>query len=161
MNDFMQGLLAAVQQSSWIASVARQNANILQIDSYNYNVLVPQLAAAGTAQGVIQIQADSDFAIAYMSGAGVAGGAVLTNVLATIQIQDTGTGKTFFNQPTLFPLVMGSGGLPFYLPAPRVVAPQTSLTITITNLSGTTTDFYINFLGARIYYGPLAGQSGG
>lgn len=152
MNEFERRLLDAVQNSAWIASVARPNAKILDIDYYNYNTSILQLANGGTTTQVIQIQSDSDFAIAYMSGAAVYGGAVQPDPIALIQYTDTGTGKTFFQNPTLFSLVEGNNGLPFYLPAPRVLAPNTNINVTITNSTGSTADFYVNLLGARIYY---------
>lgn len=159
MNEFERRLLDIVQTSEWIASVARPNGKIINIDYYNYNIgpqgtaTLSGIALGAAGSGIIQIQADSDFAIAYMSGSVVVGGAAVANPVSTIQITDTGTGKTFFSAPTLFGLVMGSGGLPFYLPAPRVVAPNTNLQINVTNVAGAgAADYYINLLGARIYY---------
>jgi hypothetical protein len=157
VNEATRRLLDAVQNAAWIAAVARVGQKIKAIDYYNYNLGPNQglgaVAVAGNAQGIIQIQADSDFAIAYMSGQAVVSNAVVGSPVATIQITDTGTGKTFFSSPTLFGLVMGSGGLPFYLPAPRVVAPNTNLQINISYLAGAAAaDFYVNLLGARIYY---------
>lgn len=155
MNEFERRLLDTVQNSTWIAAVARPNQKILGIEYYNYNTMFSQIAVAATVQNVIQIQSDSDFAMSYMSGSAVdlVVGAVQNQPVATIQITDTGSGKTFFSAPTLFNLVMGSGGLPFYLPAPRVVAPNTNLQISINNVAAARAqDFYVNLLGARIYY---------
>jgi len=153
MNEFERRLLDVVQNSAWIASVARPNRKILDIDYYNYNVSIAAIAVAASGTGNIQIQADSDFAITYISGSVVVGGAVVTNPVSTIQVTDQGSGKTFFSAATLFGLVTGVGGLPFYLPAPRVVAPNTNLQIAVTNVAGAgAADYYVNFLGARIYY---------
>jgi hypothetical protein len=157
MDEFKRRLLDAVQNGSWIASVARQDRKILDVDYYNYNTLIDNngagIASGATGQGTIQIQSDSDFAIAYMSGVSVVNNTVGNSPYATIQITDTGTGKTFFNAPTLFGLVMGSNGLPFYLPAPRVVAPNTNLQFAINNInSAGNASFYVNLLGARIFY---------
>jgi hypothetical protein len=152
MNEFERRLLDAVQNSAWIASVARPGRTILDIDYYNYNTSILGLVTATTSTAVIQIQSDSDFAIAYMSGAAIVAGAVQNDPVALIQYTDTGTGKTFFQNPTLFSLVEGNNGLPFYLPAPRVLAPNTNINVTITNNIGSTADFFVNLLGARIYY---------
>ncbi len=159
MNEFERRYLDVLQTSDLIASVARPNAKIIGIDYYNYCMNptnTPGLAAVASgaaAQGIIQIQADSDFAITYMSGSQVVANAVVVNPVTTLQITDTGTGKTFFSGQTLFGLVMGSGGLPFYLPAPRVVAPNTNLQFNLINVnSAGAADYYINLLGARIYY---------
>lgn len=153
MNEFERRLLDAVQQSAWIASVARPNQKIVDIEYYNYNTFIGAVVAGTQDQSVIQVQSDSDFAITYMSGAVVIAGAAVATPIATLQITDTGTGKTFFSAPTLFSLVMGNAGLPFYLPAPRVVAPNTNLQFNFNNIGAAgPADVYINLLGARIYY---------
>lgn len=160
MNEFERRLLTSIAQNSWIATIAKQDANIIGIEYYNYNTISPFTIAAGaTGVQLIQIQSDSDFGMVYMSGVAVSAGVVVTNPNALLQIQDTGTGKTFFGNPTLFPLVMGVGGIPFYLPAPRLVSPQTALQVTITNQTAGSLDFYVNFLGARIYYGSPPAQT--
>jgi hypothetical protein len=153
MDEFKRRLLDAIQTGSWIASVARQDRKILDVDYYNYNTSIAAVASGASGQGNIAIQSDSDFAIAYMSGVAVVSNSIVALPFTTLQITDTGTGKTFFNSPTLFPLVMGSGGLPFYLPAPRVVAPNTNLQFNVTNqFSAAASTYFINLLGARIYY---------
>lgn len=154
MNEFQRRLLDAVQNGAWIASVARQGRTIVDLDYYNYNTEIGPVASGASAQATIQIQSDSDFAIAFMSGVEVVNNTPTTNHYTLLQITDTGTGKTFFNAPTMFQLVMGTGGLPFYLPAPRVVAPNTNLQINVQNVSSAAdATYYINLLGARIYYG--------
>lgn len=157
MNDFERRLLDIYTNSSWIAAVARQNRQVIGIDYFVYNVGpsqgLSQVASTASATGTIQIQSDSDFAITYMSGNQVVNNAVVTNPISTIQITDTGTGKTFFSSASLFGLVMGSSGTPFYLPQPRVVAPNTNLNFAITNVfSAAAADYYISLTGARIYY---------
>lgn len=154
MNDFERRLLDAVQNSAWIAAVARKDREILGIDYYNYTApLITGLAVGASSQSVIQIQSDSDFALTYMSGTVVVAGVAVTNPVSTIQITDNGTGKTFFSNPTLFGLVLGSSGTPFYLPAPRVIAPNTNVTLAITNVAGAGAgDYYMSLMGARIYY---------
>ena len=72
--------------------------------------------------------------------------------LATIQITDTGTGKTFFNQPTFMGLVTGQTGYPFLLPAPRLIAPNTNIQYNVTNLASAARNFYLTMIGARLYY---------
>lgn len=154
MNDFQRRLLDAVQNSAWIAAVARKDREILGIDYYTYtSPSIAGLAVGATTQVVIPIQSDSDFALTYMSGSVVVGGVVVNNPVSTLQITDTGTGKTFFSAPTLFGLVMGSSGTPFYLPAPRVIAPNTNINLSVTNVAGAgAADYFMSLLGARIYY---------
>jgi hypothetical protein len=153
MDEFQRRLLDAVQTGDWIASVAKANKTILNIDFYNYNTTIGPVASGATGAATIQIQSDSDFALCYMSGAAVVNNNAINTPYTTLQITDTGTGKTFFSAPTLFQLVFGTNGLPFYLPAPRVVTPNTNLQINLTNVnSAAATTYFINLFGARIYY---------
>lgn len=164
MNSFERQLLNVMQNSSYIAAVARNNQQILAIDYFAYN-LGPNINAAfaGIANGagasaLVPIQADSDFVLTYLSGNVVGGGAVLNNPLATLQLTDTGTGKTFFNQPTLFTLVTGNGGFPFLLPSPRVISPNVNIKADIVNNTGAAADVWLSLIGARIFYAsPTAG----
>lgn len=152
MNEFERRLIDAMQQDSWIKQVARKDKKIVDVDYFVYTATLTALAVGNSAQTNIQVQADSDFALAYMSGQMVVGGAV-SFLPSTVQITDTGSGKTFFSAPALFNLVMGNAGLPFYLPAPRVIAPNTNIQLNVTNVAmGGATDYWFAFLGARIYY---------
>lgn len=155
MNDFERRVLDVVQSASYIDAVRRKDAKILAIDYFAYNVNVLDVAAAGgTGNGIIQVQSDSDFALVYMSAAITDQvPAFIANPLATVQVTDTGSGKTFFSNPTLFGLAFGNAGYPFLLPAPRVVAPNTNIKIDVTNISAATVyDCYFSLMGARIYY---------
>lgn len=159
MNDFERRLLDVMQNSNYIAAVARSNANILGIDTFSYNLGPNQGLAAvpalGSASALAQIQADSDFALTYMSASVVQAGVINTLPVATIQVTDTGTGKTFYSAPTLIGLVTGNLGFPFLLPSPRVIAPNVNLKVDVTNVvaGAVAMDFFITFIGARIYYG--------
>lgn len=153
MNDFERRALDIAQSSSYLALYAKSGKNIIGIDYFGYNTTLLGVVAAGSASNTTQIQSDSDFVVVYMSANAITAAAALPFLAATLQITDTGTGKTFFNQPALMGLIMGQGGYPFLLPSPRVIAPNTNVKFDITNLSGTTNDYYISMLGARIYYG--------
>lgn len=156
MNDFERRMLDVIQNSSWIATVARKNANIIDIDYYVYNVEILDVAIGSNATGNIQTQSDSDFAMVYMAGETVVGGLIDSTPVETIQFTDTGTGKTFFNVPALFQLVMGNSGQPLFLPTPRVIGPNTNVNITVNAIASAGSaaiDNYISLMGARIYYG--------
>lgn len=151
MNPFEIRALEIAQNSSFLASIARPNTPIVNIDFFAYNVTIGSatapIAPGGAGQGLIQIQSDSDFVITYMT-AYVAGGGL------TVQITDTGSGKTFMNQPTFYALVFGYAGLPFLLPQPRVVQPATNIKLDVVNVGAVNmTGAFFSFSGARIYYG--------
>lgn len=152
MNDFERRLLDMMQTSSFIQAIKRTNGEIVNTDYFAYNVATENVAAAGVAQGNVQIQADSDFVLTYMSAQTINAGAAVATPLQTVQVTDTGTGKTFFSSETLQPLVFGSGGFPFLLPAPRVIVPNTNLLVNVTNISAVAYTTYFSFMGMRVYY---------
>lgn len=154
MDDFQRRALDIADTSSYLALYARSGQSILGIDYFGYNCEIDNLAAGASGQALVQIQSDSDFVLTYLSANGLvtATGATLGFLNATTQITDTGTGKTFFNQPALMGLVFGLSGYPFLLPAPRLIAPNTNIKFDITNLTATANTYYISMLGARIYY---------
>ena len=155
MNTFERRMLEIIQSSSWIQSVARKDKKILGIEYYNYNTQIENVASQAQGQSTVQIQSDSDFVMTYLSASVVvtATGAIINAPFAFAQITDTGTGKTFFNQQTLVGLAFGNGGNPFFLPAPRVIAPNTNVQFSVTNNTGAAASFYFAMMGARVYYG--------
>lgn len=151
MNEFERRALEIAQNSSVIAAIAREGRSIVNIDSFAYNLrlgttAVP-IAANAAASGAVQIQADSDFVLIYMSAG------QRTAAQLTAQITDTGSGKTFFNEQTLIANIFGNGGFPFLMPQPRVINPSTNLKVDVTNLTATPeTGLFMSFWGARIFY---------
>jgi hypothetical protein len=148
-------------QDPYIQSVARPGQTIVRKIPYQYGVVVgtavaPLSLANGPQTASIVTLSDSDFIVTDLS-AGVnitANGDMKFNRNLTLQIQDQSTGKFFFNQPTVVTLVAGGGGFPFRFPAPRVVAPNVQLLVTMQNRD-TTTDYFqgfITFGGTRIFY---------
>jgi hypothetical protein len=152
MNVFETRALEVAQQSNFLASVARQGQKIIKIDNFAYNTTIGSaastIAAGAGGQAIINFQADSDFVIQYVSAD------ALGTTQLLLQVTDTGSGRTFFNQPTLFSLVAGSNGFPYLLPTPKVVAPSTNLQVSISNIDAAVacTGFFISFGGGRIYY---------
>lgn len=154
MDDFQRRSLDIANSSTYLAQFARTGRNILGIDYYSYSTTMLNVTSAASATSLIQIQSDSDFVLVYLSGTMLITSSQIPPTFnsATVQIQDTGTGKTFFNQPALMGLVFGVGGYPFTLPSPRVIAPNTNVKFDVTNLLAVAQDFYITMQGARIYY---------
>lgn len=155
MNDFERRSLDIAQSSTYLTLYARQGQQIVGMEYFGYSVEIDNLAASGgQGTGIFQVQSDSDFVCTYLSG--VAFSAANNQVdpfpLGLIQITDTGSGKTFFNQPAFMGLVLGQGGYPFLLPAPRLIAPNTNIQYSVTNLANGIRNIYITMLGARIYY---------
>lgn len=153
ISDFQKRYLEVLRQNSYIKEVARRDRKVIGADFFSYNINISAVASGAVSSGRVTIQADSDFVLAYMAGSQVVSNAVVASPVSTIQITDTGTGRTFFNTELPFGSVFGSGGFPFLLPAPRVFAPNTTILAEITNInSAAAADYYMNFLGTRIYY---------
>lgn len=160
MNEFQRKYLDILAQSDYISSVARPGKKILNIDYYAYNArigtdAVPVAATGGVGQAQVQIQADSDFVLSYISGGAqqTANDTINSAQSILVQMTDTGSGKKYFNQPTLLPIMAGQGGYPFMLPAPRVLNPNTILQIDVQNLMNISfVGIFFAFHGARIFY---------
>lgn len=141
-----------VAMSAYLKDFVRPGAAISAIDYFVYNANVAAVVQNTATQMMILTQSDSDFVLTNISGAGIAAAAPTPRTPATLQITDTGTGKTFFNQATLFEQICGLGGFSFTLPTPRVIMPNTKLLIDLLNLGVANVDIWLSLIGARIYY---------
>lgn len=160
-NIFQQKYLEIVANSDYIKSVRKPGRTIVGIESFVYNVVigtaaVPLTLANGAVQATLETQADSDFVLTYLSACAniTANDDMRFNRNITLQIQDTSTGKLFFNVPTVMTLVAGGGGFPFVFPAPRVIDANTTLLFTAQNRD-TAQNYNQAFLslgGTRIFY---------
>lgn len=153
MNDFERRLVDTSLTSVYLAEFARQGQTVLGIDyfAYNSSASIRGVVAGAAAQDIIPLQSNSDFVMMYMSGIANINGTISGLPNATLQFTDSGSGKTYYNQPTLFSNVIGAGGYPFLLPSPRVLAPNTNVKIDVVNNEAVTVDFWISLMGARVY----------
>lgn len=115
------------------------------------------LASGGTANGAIQIQADSAFRwnkAAYFAtianAAFVLSGQPVPNV--AVQIVDTGSGRQLFNASVPVPSVFGRGELPFILPVSRIFKERSSIAVTVTNFDAAVTyNLRLSFIGTKLF----------
>lgn len=159
-DEFQARYLQLLEQTPYIMGIAKPGRRILGVEYYVYNGQVGSVAAP-LAVNVAQItnivmQADSDFAITFIS-AGVQealNNALTYNDNIAWQITDTSNGKQFFNTDTVIGLTSGAGGFPFVLPAPRVIAPNTTLSVRATNRDAAISPvgLFFAFHGTRIFY---------
>lgn len=157
---FEQRALEILASSPYMRAIAIPGRRIAAVQYYAYNTVVGSatspLVANVPQSSTIEIQADSYFALAFMSSAVQlsANSLMQFNVNATLQIQDQSNGKFFFNIPTPLSMVTGAGGFPFVFPASRVLAPNTGLQVTVTNRDGTINPIgaFIDLHGIRIFY---------
>lgn len=160
-NDFQAKYLQILADSPYIRSVAKPGRVIVGMETYVYNAVVgtaaiPLTLANGAVQATLDTQADSDFVLTYLSASVniASNGDMKVNRNLTLQIQDTSTGKLFFNVPSVMTLVAGAGGFPFIFPAPRVINANTTLLFTVQNRDATQdyNQAFISLGGTRIFY---------
>jgi len=167
MNVVERRLLDTVEFSSYIASFADPNRQVLAIEPYVYSVDEGgvNITSAAAQSFDLVMDSDSDFILCTMSGAAVisvpaiavpANGNTVTEFSPAllIQITDQASGKTYFNIPTPLALIAGAGGYPFILSSPRIVRPRTTLSIAAQGaVAGVTYErFMFSLHGAKIYY---------
>ena len=153
MDDFQRRALDIAQTSTYLTYLAKQGKTISAIEYFAYNLNFTGIGASATVNNNIQIQADSDFVCVYLAGSQQLPSGVTNVQTGLIQLTDTGSGKTLFNIPAFGGLVLGQGGYPFLLPAPRTFAAQTAVSVAWTDLTAVAnSSFYFLMHGARIYY---------
>lgn len=126
-------------------------------DFYIYEAEALGIAPAGTANDVINIEADSDFILqklTYETDIAAAAYTFTTNPipLITIQITDTGSGRQLMQQPIPVNSFIGDGKLPFYLPNPRKFLRNSTIQIAFVNFDAAITyNLRLAFIGYKIY----------
>ena len=127
------------------------SANVKKV-FYAYTFTPAALASGASITNNVQIQADADFLVQAISAASFVAGVYIAQPDSLIQITDTGSGTTFFDQQTAISNVTGDGKFPFLLPVPRLVTANSVLTLSILNVSSTGNQTtYINLLGRKLY----------
>ena len=135
-----------------------ENVDDFRRDFYIYEAEALGIAAAGgTANDVINIEADSDFILqkmTYEADIAAAAYTFTTNPipLVTIQIIDTGSGRQLMQQPIPINSFMGDGKLPFYLPNPRKFLRNSTIQIAFVNFDAAIVyNIRLAFIGYKIY----------
>jgi hypothetical protein len=113
-------------------------------DWFIYGLDVLNLAPAGTFNGSIQIQADSDFKMVKLTQASDNAGAAQTEssrILpnASITFLDTGSGRALFSQAIALNALFGTGELPYILPVPRIFKARTNISVTVVSFEAALT----------------------
>lgn len=164
LDEIQTRYLEVLNSSPYLKSVLQPGRLAVEIEYYCYNGQIGTAAiplAPNVPQTVtFDTQADSDFAVTFITGAvqEVANGAMNFNDNVAIQFLDTSTGKTYFSVPTVMGLVSGAGGFPYVLPAPRVIRPNTTIQVTainrdtVVNGGAGPVTFFFALHGTRIFY---------
>jgi len=135
-----------------------ENVDDFRRDFYIYEAEALAIAPiTGTADDVINIEADSDFILqkmTYEADIAAAAFTFTTNPipLITVQIIDSGSGRQLMQSPIPVNSFMGDGKLPFYLPNPRKFLRNSTIQIAFANFDAAITyNIRLAFIGYKIY----------
>ena len=133
---------------------ARAGTKVL-LDFFGYVAdFAPTVAASATATVSIAVQADADFEWRTISHSIHEDNTSVNNEYS-IQIQDSGSGRNLFDRPASSFSVVGSAFRPYILPAPKLVARNSNLTVTIVNLNATAIpNLRVLFAGYKVFTVP-------
>jgi hypothetical protein len=134
-----------------------ENVDLLRRDFYTYEAQALALVSLGSANDVINIEADSDFIMQKLSfQADIAGATqtdssrVIPNVV--VQLVDTGSGRQLMQNPIPIPSIFGWGELPFVLDNPRKFLRNSTIQVAFTNFDAAATyNVRLAFIGYKIY----------
>jgi hypothetical protein len=127
-------------------------------DFFVYSLYFASVAANAQANQSLNIEQDSDFAWSksayFASTDGEDGETNDTRVLplATIQIQDTGSGRYLMNGPVALTDIYGTGELPFILPEDKIFVARSTIFVTVSNYSSDgIVNLYLTFIGTKLF----------
>lgn len=150
-------MLGQGQPVNAVRGTPSQSDAYVAYDFYTYEEDFTALVSGSSAQGSINIQADSDFVLQKLCYFADIAGAAQTNdsrvvPLVTLQIVDAGSGRQLFEAPAPVNSVFGYGALPFILPRPRVFFARSTVDISVANFSAATDyDLRLSFIGYKAY----------
>lgn len=124
-------------------------------DFFAYGIDFTPLAAGGTDSDTFSVQQDSDFLLVGLTARVNEDGSPNTptdDPGITIQIRDTGSGRSLFGRSLALRTIVGTGELPTYLPWPKFINRGSVVTAELNNLvAGTAFDVRLSFLGFKIF----------
>jgi len=134
-----------------------ENVDNTRRDFYIYEAEALALVSGGSANDIVNIEADSDFYMQkFAYEADIAGAAFTADTrpipLVTIQLIDSGSGRQLMQNPIPVSSFMGDGQLPFILPNPRLFLRNSTIQIAFTNFDAAITyNIRLAFIGYKIY----------
>lgn len=169
MNEYERRSIEVVQNHMQLSAAAKQMNTAAIVEYFGYSL---QIGAVGnpllngvTQQGIIAIQADAHFVLEYVSSCVVVPlnpEYVFNPANILLQITDTGAGEVLYSEAVSASLATsgttanGFNGIPFLLPVPRVIPPNTNIKIEATQFGVHAGDnpeplaFFVSLLGARV-----------
>ena len=139
------------------ASLNPESVDEVRRDFYIYEAEALALAPAGSANDIINIEADSDFILQKFAWQADVAAAAYTDSTrpwpnVTIQLVDSGSGRQLMQNPIPVTSFMGTGELPFILPNPRKFLRNSTIQVAFTNFDAAVTyNIRLAFIGYKIY----------
>lgn len=127
-------------------------------DFFVYELDFSGLAAGSSLTNSFTIQQEAEFwlsKITFMADIAAADQDESTRVipLATILINDTGSGRNLMNAAVPISNLFGTGGLPFILPRQRIFEASSVVNVTLTNYNAATDyNIRLSFIGEKAFY---------
>lgn len=112
-------------------------------------VVLPAVAGSVTVS-VLNILADADFQVNYMTIAVRQANVLVVTWAGDVQIDDSGRGRTLFNIATAVDAFRGTGELPYPFKPPRLFRRNSSVSISFTNNVATVTDVQLSLHGNKL-----------
>lgn len=134
-----------------------QNRKYNAFDFFIYEVDFSALASGASQTNSFTIQQEADFLltkITLQADIAAAGQTESTRVipLATIMINDTGSGRNLMSSAVPLANIFGTGGLPFILPRQRLFVASSVVNITLTNFGAANTyNIRLSFIGEKAF----------
>lgn len=123
-------------------------------DFFTYSAFFLPIGASATAVVNVPIQADSAFAIMAITGDERDLVTNETNVAfpaLTVLLRDGGTGRLMMDQAQIWTNIIGTAQRPFFLPHPKIVKPNSTLVVELTNQAAAVRQARISFVGFKIF----------
>lgn len=124
-------------------------------DFFIYGTDFLGIADGATESQSVSIQEDSDFFI-ISADAFVVDPAGPTRIdpdsfIATVSLQDSGSGRNFVDRPIAFSNVYGTAQLPGFWPYPKLLQASSTLTTQLTNNQGAAVDVRLAYRGFKVF----------
>lgn len=124
-------------------------------DFFIYGTDFLGIATGATQTATVSIQEDSDFFIIGANAFCVdtTGPTVVDpdSFIATVVLQDSGSGRNFVDRPIAFANLYGTAQLPGYWPYPKLLQASSTLSTQLTNNQGVTMDVRLAYVGFKVF----------
>ena len=107
-------------------------------------------AAAGTLAANITIDGSADFRANYLTISVSQANLIVVNWGGTIQIDETGKGRTLFDRPIMVDALRGIGQLPYRFEPPRLFRRNSTVTVTLVNPVAVATTVQVALHGHKL-----------